>query len=61
LVVGGASGTVAKSISAYDKEGSDNLGLVLETIGRRVLERAFENSVKAIEPRNGAPREGVAS
>jgi len=26
--------------------------LVLGTIGRRVLERAFENSVKAIEARN---------
>lgn len=34
------------------------LGLVLGTIGRRVLVRAFENSVKAIEARNygrGAP------
>jgi hypothetical protein len=30
------------------------LGFVLETIGRGVLERAFENSVKAIEIRNGA-------
>ena len=30
------------------------LGLVLGTIGRGVLERAFENSVKAIEIRNGA-------
>lgn len=29
------------------------LGLVLRTIGRRVLERAFENSVKAIEAQNG--------
>jgi hypothetical protein len=29
------------------------LGFVLGTIGRRVLERAFENSVKAIEARNG--------
>jgi hypothetical protein len=28
------------------------LGLVLGTIGRRVLERAFENTVKAIEARN---------
>ena len=28
------------------------LGLVLGTIGRHVLERAFENSVKAIEARN---------
>ena len=28
------------------------LGLVLGTIGRRVLEKAFENSVKAIESRN---------
>ena len=30
------------------------LGFVLRTAGRRVLERAFENSVKAIEARNGA-------
>jgi hypothetical protein len=37
------------------------LGFVLRTIGRRVLERAFENSVKAIEARNGAAREGAAS
>jgi hypothetical protein len=29
------------------------LGFVLGTIGRRVLEKAFENSVKAIEVRNG--------
>jgi hypothetical protein len=29
------------------------LGLVLGTIGRRVLEKAFENSVKAIEARSG--------
>lgn len=28
------------------------LGLVLGTIGKRVLEKAFENSVKAIEARN---------
>jgi hypothetical protein len=30
------------------------LGFVLGTIGRRVLERAFENSVKAIEAQNAA-------
>ena len=30
------------------------LGLVLKTVGRRVLEKAFENSVKAIEARNSA-------
>ena len=29
------------------------LGFVLGTIGRSVLEKAFENSVKAIEVRNG--------
>jgi hypothetical protein len=33
------------------------LGFVLKTIGRSVLEKAFENSVKAIEARNGAARE----
>ena len=37
------------------------LGLVLGTVGRRVLERAFENSVKSIEARNGAAREGRAA
>ena len=29
------------------------LGLVLGTIGRRVVEKAFEHAVKAIEARNG--------
>jgi hypothetical protein len=37
------------------------LGLVLGTIGRRVLERAFENSVKAIEARNSTPRAARAA
>jgi hypothetical protein len=37
------------------------LGLVLGTIGRGVLKKAFENSVKAIEARNGAPRRTAAS
>jgi hypothetical protein len=37
------------------------LGFVLGTIGRSVLERAFENSVKAIEVRNSAARDAVAS
>lgn len=32
------------------------LALVLETIGTKVLEKAFENSVKALEARNGATR-----
>jgi len=32
------------------------LGFVLGTIGKRVLKKAFENSVKAIEARNGAAR-----
>jgi len=32
------------------------LGLVLGTIGKRVLEKAFANSVKAIEARNGSAR-----
>ncbi|MGH6641340.1 MAG: hypothetical protein ACRED3_01455 [Bradyrhizobium sp.] len=31
------------------------LGFVLGTIGRRVLETAFENSIKAVEARNRAP------
>lgn len=33
------------------------LGLVLGTIGKGVLEKAFEGSIKAIEARNGAARE----
>lgn len=37
------------------------LGFVLETIGRSVLEKAFVNSVKAIEARNGAAKEGRAA
>src|SRR5207244_10788843 len=37
------------------------LGFVLGTVGGRVLERAFENSVKAIEVRNSASREAGAS
>src|SRR3984885_10392345 len=42
------------------------LGLVLGTVGKSVLEKAFENSVKAIEARNSAakeaaPREPVSS
>ena len=36
------------------------LGLVLATIGKGVLKKAFENSVKAIEVRNGAVRESRA-
>ena len=32
------------------------LGLVLGTIGRGVLEKAFQNSVKAVEARKGAAR-----
>jgi hypothetical protein len=33
------------------------LGLVVGTVGKGVLEKAFVNSVKAIEARNGAARE----
>ena len=36
------------------------LGLVLRTIGRSVLEKAFENSVQAIEARKAAARVGAA-
>jgi hypothetical protein len=32
------------------------LGLVLRTVGRGVLENAFQNSVKAIEARNAASK-----
>ena len=37
------------------------LGLVLGTVGKGVLEKAFKNSVKAIEARNGAERERGAA
>ena len=37
------------------------LGLVLGTVGRRVLARAFEDSVKALEARNGRAIEAGAS
>jgi hypothetical protein len=37
------------------------LGLVLGTIGKGVLEKAFLNSVKAIEARSGAPKEERAA
>ena len=37
------------------------LGFVVGTIGKGVLERAFENSVKAIEARNSVVREARAS
>jgi hypothetical protein len=37
------------------------LGFVLRTIGRHVLEKAFENSVKAIEARNDAARVPAAA
>jgi len=37
------------------------LGLVLGTIGRRVLEKAFENSVMAIEARNSTARAARAA
>ena len=37
------------------------LGIILGTIGRSVLEKAFENSVRAIENRNIAATEGRAA
>ena len=37
------------------------LGFVLGTMGKRVLEKAFENSVKAIEARNSAASDARAS
>jgi hypothetical protein len=37
------------------------LGLVVGTIGKGVLEKAFANSIKAIEARNGGARAGAAS
>jgi hypothetical protein len=37
------------------------LGLLVGTIGKGVLEKAFVNSVKAIEARNGAARERGAA
>jgi len=37
------------------------LGLVLGTVGRSVLKKAFENSVKAIEARNNCAAARAAS
>jgi len=37
------------------------LGLVLGTVGKGVLEKAFVNSVKAIQARNGAAGERIAA
>ena len=37
------------------------LGLVLGTVGKGVLEKAFKNSVHAIEARNGPPKAAAAS
>jgi hypothetical protein len=37
------------------------LGFVLRTIGRSVLEKAFVNSVKAVEARNGLTMESIAA
>jgi hypothetical protein len=37
------------------------LGLVLRTVGKSVLERAFSNSVKAIETQSGAAKEERAA
>jgi hypothetical protein len=37
------------------------LAFVLGTIGKHVLEKAFENSVEAIEARNGGVREARSS
>jgi hypothetical protein len=37
------------------------LGLVLGIVGQGVLEKAFVNSVKAIEARNGSMNEARAS
>jgi hypothetical protein len=37
------------------------VGLVLRIIGKGVLERAFSNSVKAIEARNGVAKEERAA
>ena len=36
------------------------LGLVLGTVGKRVLTKAFDNTVRAIEARNGATTRGAA-
>jgi hypothetical protein len=37
------------------------LGLVVGTIGKGVLDKAFKNSVRAIEARNGVARERGAA
>ena len=37
------------------------LGLVVGTVGKRVLEKAFDNTVKAIEARNGGAKAAEVS
>jgi hypothetical protein len=62
-VWGGASGhtyTFTRQPNGKNHKGW-MLGLVLGTIGKGVLEKAFENSVKAIEARKGAARAAGAS
>jgi hypothetical protein len=59
LVVGGASGTVAKSISAYDKEVSDDLyGVGARYVSKERLEAMLESEwtqlIKQLNPSRGA-------
>jgi hypothetical protein len=57
LVVGGASGTVAKSISAYDKEVSDNLyGVGARYVSRERLEAMLDSEWAQLIDQLNKPR-----
>ena len=45
---------MSKPIEGTSQKDALVLGLVLGTVGRSVLKKAFENSVKVIEAQNGA-------
>ena len=57
LVVGGASGTVAKAISAYDKEVSDNLyGSGSRYVSKQRLEAMLDKEWAELETQLGKTR-----
>ena len=68
IVIHGWTGSVVEQLKIIDPLTNPNgpwrkclLGFVVGTIGKGVLEKAFVNSVKAIEARNGAARERGAA
>ena len=51
---------MSKPIEGTSQKDALVLGLVLGTVGRSVLKKAFENSVKVIEAQNGAAQARAA-